>query len=108
MLYLGTQVHILLDISYVSRFWTQFEAWLSFQVVTRDGLISRVDDERRNHIVMVLNAGEHLAQALVKEWSNCKPEEAHQILSGPDVAVTNAKDKEEQLEKLFKVHAMTI
>ena len=27
-LYLGTSVLILLDLSYVSRFWTQFEAWL--------------------------------------------------------------------------------
>ena len=31
MLYLGTTVLILLDLSYVSRFWTQFEAWLSMQ-----------------------------------------------------------------------------
>ena len=34
MLYLGTTVLILLDLSYVSRFWTQFEAWLGMQMLT--------------------------------------------------------------------------
>lgn len=31
LLYLGTRVLVLADISYLSRFWTQFEAWLSMQ-----------------------------------------------------------------------------
>ena len=31
LLYLGCQVLALIDISYLSRFWTQFEAWLSMQ-----------------------------------------------------------------------------
>jgi hypothetical protein len=38
-LYLGCSVLILLDLSYLSRFWTQFEAWLSFQVPSPDGLL---------------------------------------------------------------------
>ena len=28
MLYLGARVQILLDFSYINRFWTQFEAWV--------------------------------------------------------------------------------
>ena len=32
-LYLSMPVLILLDLSYQSRFWTQFEAWLSMQCV---------------------------------------------------------------------------
>ena len=32
MLYLGAKVLILMDREYLNRFWTQFEAWLAFQV----------------------------------------------------------------------------
>ena len=58
MLYLGTQVLILLDLSYVSRFWTQFEAWLSMQFATPNGLRSAVGNPRneRHHIVAIQSA----------------------------------------------------
>ena len=36
-LYLGCSVLVLLDLSYLSRFWTQFEAWLSFQTIGTEG-----------------------------------------------------------------------
>ena len=29
MLYLGARVQVLLDFSYINRFWTQFEAWVN-------------------------------------------------------------------------------
>ena len=42
-LYLGTKVLILLDVSFLSRFWPQFEAWLSYQTVSvRRGLSSNL------------------------------------------------------------------
>ena len=34
LLYVGASVLFLLDVSYISRFWTQFEAWLSMQKAT--------------------------------------------------------------------------
>ena len=37
---------------------------------------------------------------LVDEWSNKTPEEAHAILAGQDVIVTNQSDKDIQLAKL--------
>ena len=37
---------------------------------------------------------------LVDEWSNKTPDEAHAILAGQDVIVTNQSDKDEQLAKL--------
>ena len=53
-LYLGTTVLILLDMSYVSRFWTQFESWLSMQYATPSGLKSAVGTEKqRHHIVCI-------------------------------------------------------
>ena len=56
-LYLGTTVLILLDMSYVSRFWTQFESWLSMQFATPSGLKSAVGTKNvRHHIVCIQNA----------------------------------------------------
>ena len=56
-LYLGTTVLILLDLSYVSRFWTQFESWLSMQYATPSGLKSAVGTRNaRHHTVCIQNA----------------------------------------------------
>ena len=41
-LYLGMEVLLIMDLSYVSRFWTQFEAWLAMQRMTDVGLLSAV------------------------------------------------------------------
>ena len=80
---------------------TQFEAWLSFQSVTSEGLVSRRSHARRNHVVTVHGAPAELREALATEWSQCTPDEAHAKLSKPDVAVTNQRDKDEQLPKLL-------
>merc|ERR1712187_619153 len=39
LIYLASQVLIIMDSSYFSRFWTFFEAWLSMQMVEPCGLI---------------------------------------------------------------------
>ena len=104
MLYLGTQVLILLDLSYVSRFWTQFEAWLSMQFATPDGLKSAVGTQNtRHHIVTIQNAAaqsELYTKALVDNWAEKTPEQAFEFLSKPDVTVTNQSDKDGQLLKI--------
>ena len=41
-----------------------------------------------------------MGTVLVDEWSNKTPEEAHAILAGQDVIVTNQSDKDIQLAKL--------
>lgn len=107
-LYLGTTVLILLDLSYISRFWTQFEAWLSMQKPTRNGLVSAVgSDSERHHIIPIHGAGgqaDLITQMLVQTWAKRTPKEAHQFLSGPDVTVTNQKDKEKQLPKVLTLN----
>ena len=104
MLYLGTQVLILLDLSYVSRFWTQFEAWLSMQFATPSGLKSAVGTRNtRHHIVAIQNAAaqsELYTKALVDNWAEKTPEQAFEFLSKPDVTVTNQSDKDGQLPKI--------
>ena len=101
LLYLGCSVLIIMDRSYLSRFWTQFESWLSFQSATSEGLTNRKGDARRNYVVISLGAPASLEQALVEEWSDCTPKQAHGKLSQPDVAVTNQSDKDNQLPKLL-------
>ena len=47
LLYLGMRVLVLMDISYLSRFWTQFEAWLSLQAGGAAGLGPAAEVRRR-------------------------------------------------------------
>uniref|UniRef100_A0A7S3WV90 Uncharacterized protein n=1 Tax=Emiliania huxleyi TaxID=2903 RepID=A0A7S3WV90_EMIHU len=108
-LYLGTTVLILLDMSYVSRFWTQFESWLSMQFATPSGLKSAVGTKNeRHHIVCIQNAAaqaESFTKLLVDQWAKKTPDEAHAFLSKPDVTVTNQGDKDGQLPKIKALDA---
>ena len=107
MLFLGCRVLILLDLSYVSRFWTQFEAWASMQFATPKGLTSAVGTRNeRHHIVCIQNAAKQpdlYKQALVDTWAKQTPKEAHDYLKSPDVTVTNQRDKDNQLPKIQKL-----
>eukprot|EP00900_Chrysochromulina_parva_P018879 jgi/Chrpa1/26993/Chrysochromulina_OHIO_Genome00008865-RA len=109
MLYLGTTVLILFDLSYLSRFWTQFEAWLGMQFATPNGLKSAVGTEyARHHIVCIQNAAaqsELYTKALTDQWATKTPQQAFDFLSKPDVTVTNASDKQDQLPKIMKLDA---
>ena len=77
LLYLGCSVLLLADRSYLSRFWTQFEAWLSMQSATASGLVSAPDDEQRYTIACVHGAPQALKDSLVEEWSDCTAVTAH-------------------------------
>ncbi len=47
LLYLTCSVLILMDRSYMNRFWTQFEAYLSMRAITSDGLTNAQDPKAR-------------------------------------------------------------
>ena len=89
-----------------SRFWTQlpFEAWTSMQQALPEGLRSSVGTQgERFHIKCIQNAVEQAdqhAQTLKNDWANKTPDDAHAILSKPDISVTNQKDKDGQLPKI--------
>lgn len=100
ILFLGASVLILLDYEYLSRFWTQFEAWLSMQIATETGLVSAPERKRRCSIVCIHGAAEAYKRALVEQWSNCNAMKAHEMLSAPSVKVTNMSDKLVQLPKI--------
>ena len=106
LLYLGASVLVLLDRSYMSRFWTQFEAWLAAREVRgKRGLDNARSGHARWTIALLYGCPPQSAAALVHEWARVTPDEAHAKLSKPDVSVTNQSDKVEQLNKLRKLVA---
>jgi hypothetical protein len=100
LLYLGCSVLILLDISYLSRFWTQMEAWLSMQLGGSDGLEPAPERLRRCAIEFLHTATTTTRTDLLNMWATRTPEEAYALLSKPDVQVTNQSDKVTQLAKV--------
>ena len=56
--------------------------------------------QARVTIMTLHNLPPSMGTVLVDEWSNKTPEEAHAILAGQDVIVTNQSDKDIQLAKL--------
>jgi len=103
VLYLGMRVLILLDLSYISRFWTQFEAWCSMQSLSAAGLAPARSDKRRCTIIPILGANSSLVESLTLMWGSRDPHEAHTLLSKEDVIVTNQSDKEAQLPKILEL-----
>jgi len=95
-LYLTTKVLILLDNSYVGRFWTMMEAWCAMQMVTSQGVRAcESEAEKRYTITCIWNADEEFdVPKLIKKLSTKTPQEMYEILSSPDVVLTNSKDKE--------------
>ena len=107
LLYLGTSVLILLDLSYVSSFWTQFEAWLSMQQATTGKLCRASGAMRRETIVTIYNGTPTAVKLLEEQWADVSPEQAMVVLATPDVTVTNQKDKTTQIARL-KVFAENV
>jgi len=105
VLYATCHVLILLDLSYMSRFWTQYEAWLSLQTLSAHGLSPAAEADRRCQIVPIQNANSTVVEALLTMWANKTPQEAHTVLSKSDIAVTNDSDKENHLPKILSYHA---
>ena len=96
------QVLVLLDLSYISRFWTQCEMWLSMQHFTSSGLHPSPTDERRCRVVPILvGANQILVEAVTAMWAERTPEEACKLLEQDDVLVTNKSDKAMQVACLL-------
>ena len=64
------------------------------QTVTAEGLRPSPEGKRRYKIVPIYGANEYLSRGLEELWAKRTPEEAVQVLSQPDVSVTNASDKQ--------------
>ena len=73
------------------------------QQPTASGLRPASEAARRWTIVPIYNASEMFARSLEDMWAKRTPAQAFEVLSQPDVTVTNASDKVVQLEKLIKL-----
>ena len=94
-LYLTAPVLILLDNTYPGRFWTLMEAWCAMMTATADGVRAAKGSERRFTIACLHNADPKFdTPKLIGFVSDKTPAQMRDILAKPDVAVTNAKDKE--------------
>jgi len=107
LLYLGASVLILMDASYLSRFWTQFEAYLSMKTVQFDprtnaqAIAPAARHEKRWTTKCIHNASaEFEGKHVEHKWWRADQDMAMLILERPDTIVTNAKDKKVQLERL--------
>ena len=130
ILYLGCSCLLLVDLSYISRFWTQvptptsglarwllcslmmcsnpcvgqFEAWLSMQATSGGGLKPVGQGFQRCTAVPTLNATERDALRVLDLWAEKTPQQAHDTLELPDVTVTNQRDKAVQLSKVLSLN----
>ena len=86
LLYLGMSVLVLLDSSFFGRFWTCFEAFLSMQEASANGL--RAATAPRVTVKTVLGANAALKQGLIDKWSACTVEQAYMLLEKDDIEVT--------------------
>ena len=108
LLYLGCSVLILLDRSYSGRFWTMYEAWLSFMTATNDGLLTAPVAEQRCKMRCLHGCPQSQQDVLREEWDSCSARSTYEKLSEPDVDVTNKSDKEMQLPKILAMDQMVI
>lgn len=74
------------------------------QTCTCDGLQPAEPERQRCTLQPILNANSLLAESLRTMWAKKSPAEAHELLSKPDVTVTNQSDKYTQLGKLLRLH----
>jgi len=94
-LYLTSKVLILLDNTYMTRFWTLMESWCAMMTVTPRGVRAARDTEVRYSITCLHQADpKYSLPMLVEKLSTKTPREVAEMLASPDVQVTNQKDKE--------------
>ena len=107
-LYLGCSVLILLDTGYMSRFWTQFEAYIAMRAASLDGLTNAPRNRGRWTTVApyATDSEKYSIRALEAEWLHCSVERAITKLSEPDVKVTNSSDKELMLPKIKQLDVL--
>ena len=107
ILYLACHVLCLVDLSYQSRFWTQFEMWLALQEVSPRGYgLMPAQERRRLKIKLLHGATPSVKTVLLEMWQEVTPEEAVQKLAGNDIVVTNKSDKDQQLSKLLELNTL--
>ena len=84
----------------------QFEAWLSFQMATKDGLVGSAENKLRCSIECLHETPGTLKLMLMHTWRVCDARKAVELLSDKSVTVTNQSDNEVQLPKILALDDM--
>jgi len=113
LLYLGLHVTILLDSLFVGRFWTQLEAFLSYQQVGPSGLQPLPNNTSRTTVLLTGLAAQQakqFEQILLQQWRRVSLADAIRRLRKRDAQITNRGDKDIQIQKLCNLqgHLMYI
>ena len=102
----------------MSRFWTNYEAWLAMKTVRkgdlrpakavgrrswRQFLTSAVETDERRWTIVCTDENRAKVEDWRREWWNSSAFVAINKLKSPKVAVTNEKDKVDQIETILKV-----
>ncbi len=101
LLFLGSRVLILCDLTYMTRFWPLLEAWISMQTATVEGLMPAPREKRRCDIVPIHLASSVTASELETLVAGKSLDQIYAMLDSPDIQVTKQKDKGMQLAQLL-------
>ena len=105
MLYLGSTVLVQLDLSYLNRFWTMLEAWLSFMMPSDDGLLGATAGKGRCTIECMNDRTLPAHVQVLKDMlSMATADKAFAYLCDDAIQVTNQSDKTLQLPKIKQFH----
>merc|ERR1711920_622934 len=96
---------------YLIRFWPQFEAFLSFQIISARGLAPGAlsEGEYCRQYILSPDASEDRSKLetrkklLIEKWRMTSAEHARDVLAQPSIQVTSGRDKIMQIAKLIEL-----
>jgi hypothetical protein len=110
LIYLSMVVVKILDSKYLNRFWTQYEAWLSYQRVDFDGFSP--SQGRRSDCIFtglaLTNEREEINQRklVLDKWASVDMDAMTHRLKRSQVRVTKESDKHGQLSRVQELHTV--
>lgn len=105
LVYLSCKVLKIINSQYLARFWPQFEAWLSYQAISRDASVFEPNLQRSFSTFTGFaeddpEEAEHQNAMVERRWSTATISQVKTRLGRKEVAVTNEGDKDIQFEKI--------
>lgn len=104
MVYLSCKVVKIVNLQYISRFWPQFESWLSFQAVDPQTKSFVADGSRSFEVFTGIARTDETVQKWQSEtnrsWGQLNLDKRISQLEHSEVLVTNQADKADQIKKI--------
>lgn len=103
IVYLSCHVVKVMNSATLSRFWPQFEAWLSYRAISAGGFDLTLERSWEVFTGFAAKDKDEAASqrnSIQKRWSNASVEDVKIRLGEPEVTVTNLSDKDTQFKKI--------